>query len=39
MTDLIFRIAFSNVCISLALAIVAMVVESTLKRPQLAHLL
>lgn len=39
MMDLLFQIALSNVCISLALVIVAITVESTLKRPQLAHLL
>ena len=37
MTDLLFQIALSNVCISLALAIVAMIVEVTVKRPHLAH--
>jgi len=39
MIDLLFPIAFSNVCIALTLAAVAMVVESTLKRPHLAHML
>jgi beta-lactamase regulating signal transducer with metallopeptidase domain len=39
MTDLLLRIGLSNVCISLALAIVAMVVEATVKRPPLTHLL
>ena len=39
MTDLIFQIGLSNVCIALALAIVALVVEATVKRPQLSHLL
>ena len=37
--DLLFRIALSNVCISPALAVAAMVVESTFRRPRLAHLL
>jgi len=39
MTDLLLQIALSNVCVSLALAIVAMVAETTVKRPHLAHLL
>jgi len=39
MTDFFLQIGLSNACISLVLAIVAMVVESTLKRPQPAHLL
>ena len=39
MMDLLFTIGLSNVCISLALAIVALVVEITLKRPHLAYLL
>ena len=39
MIDLLFQIALSNVCISLALAILAVVVGVTLKRPALAHLL
>ena len=39
MTDLLFQIALSNVCLSLALAIVAMVIQVTAKRPHLAHLL
>lgn len=38
MTDLIFQIGLSNACIALALAIVALVVEATVKRPQLVHL-
>jgi len=39
MVDLFFQIALSNVGISLALAVVAVVVGITLKRPALAHLL
>ena len=39
MTDLIIQIGLSNACIALALAIVALVVEATVKRPQLSHLL
>ena len=39
MTDLLFRIVVSNVCISLALAIAALLVETTAKRPVIAHLL
>lgn len=34
-----FQIGLSNACISLALAIFALVVEVTVKRPHLAHLL
>ena len=39
MTVLLIQIGLSNACIALALAIVALVVEATVKRPQLAHLL
>ena len=39
MTDLLLQIAVSNVCIALVLAILAVIVESTAKRPALAHLL
>jgi len=39
MIDLLFRITLSNAGISLALAIVAVVVGKTLKRPALTHLL
>jgi len=39
MIDLILQVGLSNVCISLALAIVAIVVEKTLKRPALTYLL
>ena len=39
MTDLLLQIAISNVCLSLALAIVAVAVEKTAKRPHIAHLL
>ena len=39
MTDLLLQIGLSNVCIALALAIVALVAETTIKRPQLSHLL
>ena len=39
MTDLVLRIGASNLCISLALAIVAWVVQAKSKRPHVAHLL
>jgi beta-lactamase regulating signal transducer with metallopeptidase domain len=39
MTDIFFQIGLSNVCVAFALAIIALVVEATAKRPQLAHLL
>ena len=39
MTDHLLRIALSNVCVSLALAIVAVVVGATVKRPHLTNLL
>jgi beta-lactamase regulating signal transducer with metallopeptidase domain len=39
MTDLLLQSAVSNVCISLALAFAAIVVEMTTKRPAIAHLL
>lgn len=39
MIDALFQIGLSNVCLSLALAMVAMVVGAKTRRPQLAHLL
>ena len=39
MTDLFLQIGLSNACVALALAIVAMVVGKTVKRPHLANLL
>lgn len=39
MTDLLLHIAVSNACISLVLALAALVVETTAKRPAIAHLL
>jgi len=39
MTDLLLQIAVSNVCISLALAVAALLVERIAKRPPIAHLL
>jgi hypothetical protein len=39
MTDLLLQIAVSNLCISLALAIIAWAVHTTGKRPFVAHLL
>ncbi|NKB67841.1 MAG: M48 family metalloprotease [Candidatus Latescibacteria bacterium] len=39
MMDLLFQVGLSNVCISLVLATVALLVEVTLKRPHLAYLL
>ena len=39
MTDFLFQMGLSNACFSLALAIVAMIVGATAKRPHLAHLL
>ena len=39
MTDLLLQIAVSNVCISLALAVAALLVERIAKRPAIAHLL
>ena len=39
MTDLLFQVVFSNICISLVLAVAALFVGSTFKRPQLAYLL
>jgi hypothetical protein len=35
MTDLLLQIGLSNACIALGLAIVALVVEATAKRPAL----
>jgi len=39
MTDFFFQMGLSNACLSLALAIVAMVVGAKARRPHLAHLL
>jgi hypothetical protein len=39
MTDLLLQGVLSNICISLVLAIGALIVGSSLKRPQLAYLL
>ncbi len=39
MTDFFFQMGLSNACLSLALAIVAMVVGAKARRPQLAHML
>ena len=39
MTDFLFQVVLSNVFLSLALAIVAMAVGATTRRPHLAHLL
>ncbi|MBL7188128.1 MAG: hypothetical protein ISS70_17535 [Phycisphaerae bacterium] len=39
MTDFLFQMGLSNACLSLALAIVAMVVGAKARRPQLAHML
>ena len=39
MTDFFFQMGLSNACLSLALAIVAMVVGTKARRPHLAHLL
>lgn len=39
MIDFLLNIALNNVCISLALAIVAVIVGNTLKRPVITHLL
>ena len=39
MIDLLFRIVLSNVCVSLALAVLAIIVQKTLKRPSVAYLL
>ena len=39
MIDMLFQITLSNVCISLALAVVAVVLGATLKRPAFAHML
>ena len=39
MTDSILQIAVSNLCVSLALAVVAWAVHATGKRPLVAHLL
>lgn len=39
MTDLLFQIGLSNACLSLALAIVAMLVGARAKRPHLAYML
>ena len=38
MTDLFFQMALSNPCLAFALAIVAMVVGASAKRPHVAHL-
>ena len=38
MRDLFFQMALSNACLALALAIVAMVVGASAKRPHVAHL-
>ena len=39
MTDLLFHMGLSNACLSLALAIVAMVVGARTRRPELTHML
>lgn len=39
MIDLLFQVGFSNVLLSLALAIAALIVGVTFRRPQLSHLL
>jgi len=39
MTDFFFQMGLSNACLSLALAIVAMVVGAKARRPHLAHML
>ena len=39
MIDLLIQIGLSNVCIALVLAIIALVVERSFKRPQLSYLL
>jgi len=39
MTDFLFLMGLSNACLSLALAIVAMVVGARARRPHLAHML
>lgn len=39
MTSLVFQFALSNACIALVLAIAALILETTTKRSQLAHLL
>jgi beta-lactamase regulating signal transducer with metallopeptidase domain/polyhydroxyalkanoate synthesis regulator phasin len=39
MIDLLLKVGLSNVCISLALAIVAIIVQATIKRPHVVHLL
>ncbi len=39
MTDSLLQMGLSNACFSLALAIVAMVVGATTRRPHLAHVL
>ncbi len=39
MTDFFFQMGLSNACLSLALAIVAMVVGAKARRPGLAHML
>ena len=39
MTDLLFQMGLSNACLSLVLAIAAMVVGARIRRPDLAHLL
>ena len=39
MTDLLLRIGVSNLCVSLAIAVAAWVIQTTCKRPRIAHLL